>query len=602
MGALGFTYSAGRAPTQVGSSIVHTATGVTWTFSAPVEYGFYWNGDPFVVSGGSNVTITAITPTYTTSPRIMHGTVVQPDDARPNGFGDGTSYPTYNASLNVDPAKNGPLVISAATWPTGASVVKSVGLAVFDASKFTVIDKYSILTIVPSTPPNRAFRPPVIGTDKTSYYTLDDLDFTKLQNVAQVSGQKPITQFAALKEASMVSWYSGSAEVRGLHPAAYRPSYNDEYLNEIVVPALMALHSNYSTAQKQDVLAAIVQQGIDYAAYNNQYNEWLSTSTHVEVFPPIIATAAVALGSPQEFLDALAVTRLASFFYVGAGNLGVEYFSNTSSHTPSFATYESAHLGMPEWRITPTQASAGLLASYRGIVSDNTPITALVMEMLGSGEGRTLVNNEAYFDYAERMRLIFAVDPGYLSAGAHVQADEWTAFLDAYHATYSSGPNNPLKPEAPPDITVTRSGSNIDIAVDAEYFPGSTSVTQIDMRYKVAGGSWTTLTNTGLTETVASLAAGLYFVQARLVSSSGTGPWSENRFNQKNTALSTALLASGYITQAEVDAQPGSTQAQRLSAYRATQAYEDKLRAIWDGSASPNTLTTTYVTQTVITP
>ena len=48
------------AETFVSSKIVHEATGVTYHFSEPVEYGYYWNGHIFVVSYCGDVEITLI--------------------------------------------------------------------------------------------------------------------------------------------------------------------------------------------------------------------------------------------------------------------------------------------------------------------------------------------------------------------------------------------------------------------------------------------------------------------------------------------------------------------------------------------------------------
>jgi hypothetical protein len=563
----------GTAETYWGTSIFHEATGVTYHFASPVQYGYYWNGDPFVVAGGQDITITSISPEWSGSGRVMHGTMVQPDNDNPNGFGDGTPYPPYDAATNLDPAKTGAnLVVDAASYPTGASIVKAVSLEAI--TSVSVIDKFSVLTVVPSTPPADAFRPPVVGTDKTSHYTLDDLDFSKLQSVTPVAGQDPIGNFDWLKDATFVSWYSGSANSRGLHPDSYHAGYNDYQLDDTIVPALMALHSSYTNAEKLDLYAAIVQQGIDYAAFNNIEGIWLSTSTHVELFPPILATAAVALNS-QEIRDALLVPRSENFFYVGADDVGVEYFSSTSSLFPSFATYQDAQVGMPEWQITSGNPDPALIAAYRSINSDNVPITALLMEMLGDGEGRAVINNEAYFDYAERMRLIFDANPKALSP-THAQSKEWTAFIDAYHSTYTAGSSTELRPEAP-SVSVSADGANIQVVLNGDVFAGSAPITRVDVRYKAADEGWTIIEDFGMSGSIPVNQTGLYFVQARLVSSAGEGPWSGNDFTVKNNSLDDILLAEGIVTQEEIDALGGMTR------YRLSDLYKEHVRSIWEG-------------------
>lgn len=71
---------------------------------------------------------------------------------------------------------------------------------------------------------------------------------------------------------------------------------------------------------------------------------------------------------------------------------------------------------------------------------------------------------------------------------------------------------------------------------------GGSAITSYDIRYSLAGlNTWTTLTNTGLTETITGLTGdAAYDVQARAISALGTGPWS-------GTAVGTPFSASNVV-------------------------------------------------------
>lgn len=591
------------AETFTGTSVTHTSSGVVWNFASSVEYGYYWNGDIFVVSNGADVVITSITPASTDTfqhedepgvfiNRTVHGTMVQPgqEGAEVNGFDSVTYAYPYDAPSNDDPGVTGSnLVIDFATYSSGASVVKAKSLLDFsDRIDRSSIDKFSILTVVPEVPPANAFRPPVVGTDKTSYYTTDHLDFSKLKNVTPVAGQAPVSDYAYLAEATQVSWIRGRTFVRAFHPDAYRTGYNDYYYERDLIPAKMALHSNYTDAEKLPVYAGIVQQGLDFGAYNLVLGVWLSDSTHIEIFPPMIAWAAIALDS-QEMRDALLVSKddpnnanesADNFFYVAAEHLGVNPITVTSSEEPNFDSgYEASQVGLPEWRLRKPYRDSALDASYRDINSNNVPIAALLMDMLGDGtEARAALQHPEYFDYAERARLIFEIRR-VSHAHSLVQGD----FLAAYHATYSQGATMNFPPEKPRYIEVTPSGSTLSVDAGAwAVWPGSSPVTRVDCRYCLAADkaaqNWTQLDDVGGTAfDITGLASGLYYVQVRLHNQYGAGPWSNNKFKRgtnyvsQNTYLKDALIAEGYFSEG-----------QSLDF-----AYADGIEALWDGSAAP---------------
>jgi hypothetical protein len=579
-----------KAQTYWSDTIVHEATGVTYFFSEPVEYGHYWNGDVFVVSNGGDIVITNITPEDIPGDgRVMHGAMLQPDDTKTYAFDDGAGY---DALENVDPSVTGtPLRIEFSEYPGGASLVKAVSLEDLSTQRDrSVIDKFSVLTITPETPPENAFRPPVAGDNKVSLYTLSDLDFSKLQSVEPVFGQQSISDFNYLTEATFVSWWSGEEDLRYFHPNSYHDGYTDYQLDDII-GAFMALHTNASAKEKEPLYAAIVQQGIDYGGGIAQGVRWIADGGHSNLYKPFVVTAASALNSSD--LKSIAseggiFSEDTQFRYITSEDVGVAFFESTTRWNPKLGReYQDVHVGMPEWTIRDQadgRFDPDLSAVYRWVNSDNVPILALTMEMMGGGEGRSIWNNEAYFDYAERVRLMHQIDvTPTIDADrhTHMAEPEWMAFLDAYHREFSSGATMNFLPEAPLEVSVSTSEGGLDITVGGEVFFGSSPISRVDVRYRSAGDdeAWVVLEDFGMSGRIDGMIEGnLYFVQARYVSPIGEGPWSHNGFSGRNSHVIDRLKADGFITDAFMDTFGGQRQ------YQKSDEYKDHLWSILSGS------------------
>lgn len=582
--------------TSLRSSVTHAETGVTWNFANPVPVGEYFNGDIYVVADGIDVEITSITPAaefgfFGKPDRWINGTVVQPlktlSGPSCNGFDSGTIYNSYVSSLNKDPGfTSEPLVILDSEYPNGASIVKAVSLIdLSDRRDRSYIDKFCVLTIAKVAPPDNAFRPPVVGDDKRSYYTTSDLDFSKLQSLAPVSGQHAATSKDWFKVGTMVSWNAGRTDVRDFHPDAYRKGYMPYHLEEDILPAMMSLHSNVSNAVKFNTYAGLVQMGIDYAGYNNFTNEWLSNSTHIETFPLVISIAAVALGQPTSLVNAARLDRGSgqNWFYVPNSLVGdTSYFTSTSSETPSFAVYQPVHEGWPEWRIDTDYMNPSLFVEYRAINSNDVPIMALLVDMMGDGEGRTVLDMPQWFDYAKRLGSIFDVSQSALRKPGHSENTLWQTWRQTYqgNATYSA---LSIEPEEPDEFAFNVTGSDVAWSISGNQLPGSSPITRTDIRYSTDQSTWTQVNDVGSSGTVTDLSPGLYYFQARFHNSVGAGPWSENRFKSNNTNTTARLNTAGYPL---------------------TPTYKDALKALWDGSAgsSWHSLIVQEITSTVIVP
>ena len=579
--------SSERAATELVSEITHVATGVTYHFAEPVEAGYYWNGDIFVLNNGKDIVIESITPESNPldDARVLHGAVLQPGSG--NGafkaFDSATpgEYSEVEA-LNVDPGKTGqPLVVSYNDYPEGASLVKSVSLEDLSESKDrSVIDEFSVLTIVKDAPPENAFRPPVSGMDKVSHYTTDDLDFSKLQNVEILDRQADISEFDLYKTATFVSWTTSADPARYTHPNKYHDGYGD-YQMDIMVNAFMALHSNYSDAEKADLYAALVQTGIDYAGKVQTGSGWGADGGHNNQIKPFVVLAAVGLNSEELAATADPATNGYSedkqFRYVDDTLIGAESWEAGGNKNPKIGVeYQDVQLGAPEWFLREDErADPSLEASYRWPNSNNLPITALVMEMLGDGEGREVWNNEAYFDYADRVQNIY---DNYLDGGRHKPNAPWEEFIQAYAQQFSTQPDWAGAPEAVSAIEARDNGAGISVSIDGPRYDGGSEIIRTDFRYSTDRENWTVLEDVPDEFAVTELPSDtLLYIQARYVNALGEGPWSGNRFEYTNQGILNRLLEENITTQEEIDQNGG------LSQFFKRGFYKDLLRDLLDG-------------------
>lgn len=555
------------APTFTGTSVTHDLTGVVWHFSAPVTYGYYWNGDIFVYNNGGDITITRMEPDSASN---RNGAMIEPHTAQSVGFRQAfddrnTNSPSdFDASLNVDPvAASANLVVDFATYPNGASIVKAVSSATGPDPR-SPIEAYSILTIVPEIPEPNAFRPGVPKASKTSPYKLSDSHTSVLKSVPPVTGQPALSTYTYLEKATQVHWTDiGLEPTRRIQPSLYHTQYGDAQLTEIT-NAMMALHTNlYTASEKRDLWATFIQTGLDYAA-NAEYGHYMEPGGGINGDHKILVVAAAVA------LNASAITTIAQtaarwgeddqFRYITADDVASTHIITDLNRNPMWRNYpETSQIGDPEWFGNQFVVEADFYVPYRSINADNLPATALCVEMFG---GRAAWGNEAYFDYAERAQKIFEVDNDILSPTYQPTA-AWNNWVAAYYDTYSAGPTSLIKPERPRPLTLvaTSGGFAITVPSGTSAFPGSSPITQVDIRYSTDASTWTTVNDTGYTHSVSGLPnSQLYFVQARFRSAAGTGPWVPNIFPQtinldgtNNQDILDALLAASLITQSDID-------------------------------------------------
>lgn len=586
MGTLVITQEA-TAPTQetwTATAITDTNRNVTYTFSAPHTVGRYWNGSPFVVSGGGDVTITQIDPASQSTFRAgavgrlawIHGAMINPAlpraTTRRHGFDDSNSSASgvqyYNHALNQDPgALGGNLVIAASEYPNGASIVKAVSnlnLGIFDGR---YIDRYSILTVVPTAPAANAFRPPPCATNKSLGKTLADLDFSKLQRLSlPASFPSVIGDFSAYQHTVIPSWHDDNDATNNYTPQNDGTEFGYNSRDQRVWQRLMAmLHSNaYTDAEKQPYYAALTQIGLDmlYGVSDGGLAHNVSW-TKVAMHRPLAVWAAVALDDAAlkatAGLDAAVWPDTTTFGRFVEGNVGVRpAATNKNSAPPEGALVRSYNVG-DAWSVRNHLSSPMIKQPYFHIHTAYNPYMAILMQMLGNGEGRTVWGNDAFFEMASRFGRVFDINVNGYNAGDARVAEDWQlAFLASNRSQFDSTTAAFRPEEYAIEMGLTFGSTTLDVNVLDPIFPGSTALSRIDLRVSTDGSSWTTATDTGKTHQFTGLSAEtFYYCQVNFVNTGGgESGWSPNVFTKRHVDIIPSLVSYGLLTQAEYDAIP----------------------------------------------
>lgn len=338
---------AGASVDQTSAATSVTQFGITWNFSQDRPTGQYANGDWWVVGP---VTITSITPNSVTDGAgwTKNGTMINPAVSPVQGFDSSIRYTgaSWNPALNVSPGFTGnPLQIQ-----TAASVVSTISRNTpGDASTRPQITDAAVLTVVTSAPAAGAFRPPIVGTDKTSRWNKSDLRFGILQKLAPVAATPAL---ATVERNFERPWF---AQMEG-SPARYIAPYNNmpEYGRDqaqMLSLGLLSLHLNYTDAQKEKLYIRLVQYGIDiYGSVRGGmvYLDYGGLNAGRKA-PLVLAGLALNDSDLLRYADAtkhFVFQEDRQTFFVTQADVGRAMLQEASKPRE---TYLQQHVGMPEW-------------------------------------------------------------------------------------------------------------------------------------------------------------------------------------------------------------------------------------------------------------
>lgn len=522
-----------------------TVSGVTFTLSRTMPVCYSCLGDPAIIATEA-FSITAISPASAVVDSYQaHGLMINPDAQVAQGFDamigaviSSADATAYSAGVNLDPAVSGAIAFAAGG---SGSVVKSVRMASAVVPDWQVIDRYVVLSVLPTTPPEGFFRPPMSGTDKSvpPNWREGAVNYGVLRDLPVISGgMNQAAAEAAMKHNSPYFMVINSEKRRrfdieggGNYSRDYGLTRND---------ALTFLHSDVAQSAKRLTFLRAIQKGIDLHGMVDQAGftglDGAGQGYGRQEFPYL---AAFALNDADILASARAQlgNTLAMHFWIDAERVGfaAKWPHDASNTYKNNATYVASDIGAADWRKEPNdhrEDAAQMFARYRDMGPSG---------MLGWLNIGLLQNGPGGIDGVDAA-INGARDTTNPRAAAPAHYDRMAAPNDTFD-TYLTAPRRaawdarrPLVALTPwtgrPDWSDPVDNANVtagagQIAYDwSTYLFSTLPITRRDVRYSLDGVQWIEQTDVSATGVLTGLTRGLFHeVAHRLVNSAGPGRW-----------------------------------------------------------------------------
>lgn len=468
------------------SSAVTSVTqhGITWTFADDETCGQFVNGDYWCVSP---VSVTGISPGYTSSPRAMNGSMVNPGSF-PQGYDSQYSF-SYSSEKNVGigVSSETPLILSGDVSLVTVTSNNPLGGVRNDMP----INTAAVLTVLTSIPPDGSFRPGISSTTKT-LHNISSVDRSKLSSFPIPDGiSRPnISTYAGYLQMPWLT-HDNSGWVETIHPMA--SGLDDYYFPAKFAEMALMLNSDYSAPEKETLLINYIQLGIDcYSYIEGGGKGWEPDGGMLNGRKlPILFTGVLLNYTPMKNIgqrsgdylysgnwpesipeDYIHFAEDGQSFYVTQADIditnrpyngGISYPCDANTqwcpderdHTPY--PYSSAMLGMPEWAIRhssqPYASDSSWSSKYRLLA--NTGLyswvgVSLAARMIGAS---ALWNNQSFFDVVDRYVGIKATgaDPFGFSVQEQSSGEISTEYITGMWNTYRDRYRNrrlPIKIQA----------------------------------------------------------------------------------------------------------------------------------------------------------
>lgn len=402
-----------------------TRRNITWNFNTEYLSGTFANGDYWVVDPGTGIVINSISPSSTSGARTMNGSMLNPfivpgTTSDYQGYDSGMAVMEYSSALNValDVSVENPLIITA-----GNTLVSSESEAT--AGVLPQVKSVEYLTVLAEAPAAGSFRPAYASVSKTINYNTSSLDYSKLTNLAIVSGQPTIATVANYFNRG--SWHDAAmmGVERYIHPTDAMSNYGREISGYLGIGA-MTLLSNFTQAEKATILIPYLQIAIDFWGIVSRGGEFTCSGGHHtgRLFPIMFLGY---MFEDQNILNIFA--RTGDYLLTGGhypGNEPEDYlhfsendqtfyisqfevdFTHSEAWAPSDADgppipYETSDIGTAEWGINhavwPPHDNKAWYAVYRIVVGQTLVSHALPALILGL---KTTWNHDCFFDWVYR--------------------------------------------------------------------------------------------------------------------------------------------------------------------------------------------------------
>lgn len=246
----------GESENNTASSV--TSGPITWTFDTDYTVGQYADNQYYVVDPGSGVTIEGFSPASTSGAREINGSEANPDpNGDSQGYDSSMTYNIYSSTLNIalDVDSGSPYVASG-----GTSIVSTISNT--SAGVTPQLTDCQILTVVNAEPSANSFRPPYVGTDKTSYFNVSDIDYGPLASLELTASAYSWAAVEGYFDNGPWLDYRGFVGSRMMHPSNNMKDYGGWMCSDMGIASLY-LNSDASNATKETLMIYFLQYGID---------------------------------------------------------------------------------------------------------------------------------------------------------------------------------------------------------------------------------------------------------------------------------------------------------------------------------------------------
>jgi len=387
-----------------------TQFGITWTFDKKYPAGQYANGDYWVVGPVKIISISP--PSVDEDGRIRNGSQWNPVLAEDQGYDSAKGDMKYNPAKNAgrpdgkDLSAENPLVLS-----TG-SLVSTISRQ--ELQPRPQLKTAAILTVVSSAPEPGSFRPPPVGTDKTSHWNKRNLDYSLLKSLPPVAGTPSLDSVERYFEKPWLE-QNTSWTACYIHPLDNQACYGKNIAIQ-AAEGLLSLHLDYPRERKETLYIRLVQYGIDIYGSAKAGAVWIGYGGHNQgrKMPLILAGLALNNAEILEYGDAakhLIFQEDQQTWYVTREDVGRPL--NTRDNRPH-EPYREEDIGLPEWGVQhlqrPMDDGRNWNAYYRNICLSSELGHALAAHLTPGAV--PLWNWPAFFDYMDRGFLTDQADKG----------------------------------------------------------------------------------------------------------------------------------------------------------------------------------------------
>ena len=409
-----FLIAAPASAQQSASSI--SQYGITWTFSQPVRYGQFVNGDYWIIGPATVVSVSpspGVAPANEVNdlgPNRWGDTGVRADSSRRNGSmvvmapGPAQGYDSRGRTYRARASITFPYTLDVdRSLISSISNVTVPNLQMFhqimwrsEKRGLQVLDTAAVLTSLAEAPPDDAFRPTYIGSEKR-LYRLSTVRWDRLLKLKMDPSQTPSwAQFERYFERPWLDHLNGNWHGQSLLPVANQPAYGREIARIVSIGSLM-LHLDVPQERKRKLLIGMLQYGIDLRGIVEAGGYWNEGGGHTSgrKWPILLAGL---MFDDERFADMPVTARFQedTQTYYGQGWAGQTALWQMVEHHGARAPYMEREPG--QWRTfdggwAETSESYRLCCTIR--VWPGQTLAALLMGAKG------LWNHDAYFANVE---------------------------------------------------------------------------------------------------------------------------------------------------------------------------------------------------------